>query len=288
MSLLEIPAYSSVADSVREAALKLRTSGTSVTISAPLDEYGIFSSALIEAAFLDAGIPYQRRLRNEPTPGRGTSVVIHGDRVSALPQIESNPLKFSIHPVEVDALIASGGDVRKGLLSPVAISAALSASISPSGNKTRNLLPWALVGNWLSEGLEYTYDPVYTVLRDYLCERGIIRVVALPEVIDVEPRTIPGIDSVALDAVRRRWSKFDLEGRAQSLSHLLKPLLHSETLSTARLEELGWHRILAPGWESDMASQIERFLVSWKSTDTSKRQLAGDAIDNLLRTGRLA
>ena len=116
MSLLEIPAYSSVADSVREAALKLRTSGTSVTISAPLDEYGIFSSALIEAAFLDAGIPYQRRLRNEPTPGRGTSVVIHGDRVSALPQIESNPLKFSIHPVEV------GNDCCLILLRRVSIS----------------------------------------------------------------------------------------------------------------------------------------------------------------------
>ena len=68
MSLLDLPAYSSVAKLLREAALKLRTAESAITIVAPLNEEGVFSSALLEGALLDAGIPYQRRLRESPQP----------------------------------------------------------------------------------------------------------------------------------------------------------------------------------------------------------------------------
>ena len=288
MSLLDLPAFSTAAPLLREAALKLRTADSSVTIAAPLDENGVFASALLEAALLDSGIPFQRRLREQPAPAKGPSIVIGNATVSQLKAIESDPLCIHLAPLEVNALTGSSGDTRRGVLSPIALAAALGNSISQSGTISRVLMPWILTGNWLSEGLEHTYDPVYTVLRDYLENEGHIRVVPMPEVPDVNPESLPGIDSVALGAVRDRWGQLDLEGRAQSLSHLLKPLLDSELPSTARLEELGWHRIMATGWEADLASQLVGFSKTWRDKPSERRRQASDAIDCLLRTGKLS
>ena len=287
MSLLDLPAYSSVAKLLREAALKLRTAESAITIVAPLNEEGVFSSALLEGALLDAGIPYQRRLRESPQPTKGPCIIIGQDSVSELPAISSDPLYIHLSPVEVDALLNRNGEARKGVMSTVALCAALGYSISAGGSMTRLLLPWALAGNWLSEGMEHTYDPVYTVLRDHLSSQGLIRVVPMPEVPDIDPDSMPGIESVALGAIRDRWGQLDLEGRAQSISHLLKPLLDSETPSTARFEELGWHRILSVGWERDMASQLTSFCRKWREQSETRRIQAGDAIDHLLRTGQL-
>ena len=69
MSLLDLPAFSSVAKILREAALKLRTAEAAITIAAPLNEARSIRLTLLEGALLDAGIPYQRRLRenqNQP------------------------------------------------------------------------------------------------------------------------------------------------------------------------------------------------------------------------------
>lgn len=287
MSLLDLPAFATAAPVLREAALKLRTSEYSLTIAAPLNESGIFASALLEAALLDAGIPYQRRLRENVEAAKGPSIVIDSAPVSQLQSIGTEPLCIHLAPLEVEALVASGGDSRRGILSPVALAAGLGNSISPSGSMSRLLMPWVLAGNWLSSGLEHTYDPVYTVLRDYLSNEGYIRVVPMPEVPDVHPDSLPGIDSVALGAVRDRWGQLDLEGRAQSLSHLMKPLLDAELPSTARLEELGWHRIMAAGWERDLASQLSAFTKSWRDNTSGRRRQASDTIDSLLRTGQM-
>tara|TARA_B110000438_G_scaffold263563_1_gene275639 strand:+ start:880 stop:1746 length:867 start_codon:yes stop_codon:yes gene_type:complete len=288
MTLLDLPVFATAAPILREAALKLRTVSSSVTIAAPLDETGIFTSALLEAALLDSGIPFQRRLREEPVPANGPSIVIGTNTTSEMRVIESDPLCIYLAPIEVNALISSGGDSRMGVLSPIALAAALGSSIAKSGTISRMLMPWTLTGNWLSEGLEHTYDPVYTVLRDYLASEGHIRVVPMPEVPDINPDSMPGVDSVALGAVRDRWGQLDLEGRAQSLSHLLKPLLDSELPSTARFEELGWHRVMAAGWEQDLASQLIGFSKSWRSTPSGRRRMASDSIDSLLRTGRIS
>ena len=164
MSLLDIPAFATAAPILREAALKLRTSESSLTIAAPLDESGIFASALLEASLLDAGIPYQRRLRDNPEAAKGPSIVVDSEPVTQLQSIGTEPLTIHLAPLEVEALVASGGDSRRGLLSPVALAAALGNSIAPSGSLSRLLMPWILAGNWLSSGLEHTYDPVYTCL----------------------------------------------------------------------------------------------------------------------------
>ena len=288
MSLLDLAAFESTASVLREAALKLRTVESSVTISAPLDENGIIAAAILEGALLDAGIPYQRRLRDNPAVSKGPSICLNSETSSKLQPVESNPLCIHICPVEVDALFASDGSARRGVLSTVGICAALAQSISPSGAMSRMLMPWALSGNWLSDAMEHTYDPVFTVMRDYLSKEGFIRVVPMPEVPEVNPESIPGVDIVALGAVRDRWGQLDLEGRAQSLSHLLKNLLASELPSTARLEELGWHRVMAAGWEQDLASQLTSFVQSWRDDPTTRRKQSGEIIDGLLRTGKMA
>ncbi|MDP6906846.1 MAG: hypothetical protein QF440_05460 [Candidatus Thalassarchaeaceae archaeon] len=286
MPLVDLPAFSSSASNLREAALKLRTNSSSVTIQAPISESGVFASAILEAALLDAGIPYQRRLRDELVLPTGPSVLISESVVSKLADITNAPLRIEHSPVEVDALIASGGDTRRGVISAVALAGALAELISPKGALTRLLRPWALAGNWISDAMEHTYDPVYTVLRDYLSGEGLINVVTLPEVPDVDYQSLPLVDAVAAQAVRDRWGQLDLEGRAQAISHLLKPQLSSETPSTARLEELGWHRIMYTGWERDLASQISIFQDEWRNS-SSKRSQANKAIDQLLKSGHL-
>ena len=82
MSLLDLPAFSSVAKILREAALKLRTAEAAITIAAPLNVQGVFASALLEGALLDAGIPYQRRLREKPEPAKGPCIVIGSEVTS--------------------------------------------------------------------------------------------------------------------------------------------------------------------------------------------------------------
>ena len=287
MSLLGLPALASVAPTLRKAALKLRTAAASITIIAPMNEVGVLSCALLEAALLDASIPYQRRIRDEGVAAKGPSILIGGIALTAPAAIGVDPLCIHLDPLEVDALVASGGDARRGVLSAVALAAALAECIAPDGAMTRLLRPWALAGNWLSDALEHTYDPVYTVLRDHLTEAEAFRVVALPEVPDVDPVSLPGIDAVAMEAVRDRWPRLDLEGRAQALCHLLKPLLEADLPSTARFEELGWHRILAIGWEMDIASQLAGFSEAWRAAAANRRRFANEAIDRLLRTGQL-
>ncbi|MCH2637878.1 MAG: hypothetical protein MKZ56_05895 [Candidatus Thalassarchaeum sp.] len=85
MSLLDLQAFTTASAVLREAALKLRTSDASVTISGSLDEPGVFASTLLEAALLDGGIPYQRRLRENPSAAKGPSIVIGSAPVSQLP-----------------------------------------------------------------------------------------------------------------------------------------------------------------------------------------------------------
>ena len=67
MTLLDLPVFSSAASTLREAALKLRTVSTSVTIAAPLDENGVFASALLEAALLDSEVFFHQWLSLQPS-----------------------------------------------------------------------------------------------------------------------------------------------------------------------------------------------------------------------------
>jgi hypothetical protein len=137
----------------------------------------------------------------------------------------------------------------------------------------------------MHSALDTTYDPVFTALRDIMVDEGSVRVVPLPEVIAPDIATTPWIEGIALEAVSSRWDSLDIEGRARSLSHLMRPILSQSTPSTSRMEELGWHRVIGIGWETDLASQILQSTRLWKQMPAS--EAAHHMVDLLLTTGQV-
>ena len=89
---------------------------------------------------------------------------------------------ITISEYVVEGLRGSSGDSRKGPLSTVAQAHFLATEINRSSERLRRLRPRILSGNWIGDSLDRTYDPVYSFLRDYLSEQGVIRVVPVTEV----------------------------------------------------------------------------------------------------------
>ena len=273
---------SEVADLISSAADSIRSNKSPVLLLAAPSLQGALASAPIEAALLDSGLPYRRRFKME-SPSDGPWIHILGPGDFSGPLLSEVPFNLSISNTVVDGLSGHQGDPRKGPLTVVAQAHALAEAISPQGQRTRRLRPWALSGNWLHSALDTTYDPVYSALRDILLEDGSIRVVPLPEVPKPNISNNSWIDPQALEAVSSRWDSLDMEGRARALSHLMKPGLSQSTPSTARMEEIGWHCVMGPGWQTDLAGQISSAATFWKSD--AAPIAATKVADSLLREG---
>jgi len=281
-TLLESEPLSGVADQISSAADLIRSNDSPVLLLAAPSLQGALAVAPIEAALLDSGLPYRRRFKMEsPTNPPWIHILGPGDFSGSV--LSNNPFSLSISGTVVDGLAGHQGDSRKGPLTAVAQAHALAESISPQGQRSRRLRPWALSGNWLHSALDTTYDPVFTALRDALVECGAIRVVPLPEVPNPNISNSSWIDSDAFEAVSSRWQSLDMEGRARALSHLMRPGLSLNTPSTARMEEIGWHCVMGPGWRTDLAGQIASAASFWKS-DTAA-VAANKVADSLIRDG---
>ena len=281
-TLLEAEPLAPVSEILSQAADQLRSSNTTILLLAAPSLQGALAIAPLEAALVDAGVPYRRRFRLE-APSEGSWVHILGPADESGPKLSSNPLQLSLAGTVVDGLTGHQGDSRKGPLTAVAQSHALAQAICPDGARIRRLRPWAISGNWLHSALDTTYDPVFTALRDALVQDGSIKVVPLPEVPEPNISASTWIDPAALDAVTSRWPSLDMEGRARALSHLMRPALSRSTPSTARLEEIGWHCVLGPGWSTDLAGQITSAAGLWKENPAAVA--AGRVTDSLLRRG---
>ena len=281
-TLLEAEPLAPVSEILSQAADQLRSSNTTILLLAAPSLQGALAIAPLEAALVDAGVPYRRRFRLE-APSEGSWVHILGPADESGPKLSSNPLQLSLAGTVVDGLTGHQGDSRKGPLTAVAQSHALAQAICPDGARIRRLRPWVISGNWLHSALDTTYDPVFTALRDTLVQDGSIKVVPLPEVPEPNISASTWIDPAALDAVTSRWPSLDMEGRARSLSHLMRPALSRSTPSTARLEEIGWHCVLGPGWSTDLAGQITSAAGLWKENPAAVA--AGRVTDSLLRRG---
>ena len=281
-TLLEAEPLAPVSETLSQAADQLRSSNTTILLLAAPSLQGALAIAPLEAALVDAGLPYRRRFRLE-APSEGSWVHILGPADESGPRLSSNPLQLSLSGTVVEGLTGHQGDSRKGPLTAVAQSHALAQAICPDGARIRRLRPWAISGNWLHSALDTTYDPVFTALRDALVQDGSIKVVPLPEVPEPNISASTWIDPTALDAVTSRWPSLDKEGRARSLSHLMRPALSRSTPSTARLEEIGWHCVLGPGWSTDLAGQITSAADLWKENPAAVA--AGRVVDSLLRRG---
>ncbi len=281
-TLLEAEPLAPVSETLSQAADQLRSSNTTILLLAAPSLQGALAIAPLEAALVDTGLPYRRRFRLE-APSDGSWVHILGPADESGPRLSSNPLQLSLSGTVVEGLTGHQGDSRKGPLTAVAQSHALAQAICPDGARIRRLRPWAISGNWLHSALDTTYDPVFTALRDALVQDGSIKVVPLPEVPEPNISASTWIDPAALDAVTSRWPSLDKEGRARALSHLMRPALSRSTPSTARLEEIGWHCVLGPGWSTDLAGQITSAADLWKENPAAVA--AGRVVDSLLRRG---
>ena len=281
-TLLEAEPLAPVSKTLSQAADQLRGSNTTILLLAAPSLQGALAIAPLEAALIDAGLPYRRRFRLE-APSDGSWVHILGPADESGPRLSLNPLQLSLSGTVVEGLTGHQGDSRKGPLTAVAQSHALAQAICPDGARICRLRPWAISGNWLHSALDTTYDPVFTALRDALVQDGSIKVVPLPEVPEPNISASTWIDPAALDAITSRWPSLDMEGRARALSHLMRPALSRSTPSTARLEEIGWHCVLGPGWSTDLAGQITSAAGMWKENPAAVA--AGRVTDSLLRRG---
>ena len=281
-TLLEAEPLAPVSKTLSQAADQLRSSNTTILLLAAPSLQGALAIAPLEAALVDTGLPYRRRFRLE-APAEGSWGHILGPADESGPRLSLDPTQLSLAGTVVEGLTGHQGDSRKGPLTAVAQSHALAQAICPDGARIRRLRPWAISGNWLHSALDTTYDPVFTALRDALVEDGSIRVVPLPEVPEPNISSSAWIDPAALDAVTSRWPSLDMEGRARALSHLMRPALSRSTPSTARLEEIGWHCVMGPGWSTDLAGQISSAAGMWKENPAAVA--AGRVADSLLRRG---
>ena len=255
-------------------------SSESVTLVSEPKLGQLLSLSFLEASFLDKGILYHRKvvenLNDFSTDEKNLCIFFS----------EENDLTNSgiyLKSQEIKINMGERNTSRIGKLDIVGISGCLALMIG--GERVKKLLALILAGNWLNSNLDYTYDPVFTSLRDSLKENGLISIVSIVDVQEPDLIELPGIDSVELNLLREDWKKIDLVEQSKRLSELVKPLL-TTSIGVARLEELIWHRIINLEWDSDLASQCSRAQRELNSS-TNKLVSASRLIDEIIMNAKL-
>ena len=272
--------FSSIREPFRNFASYVRNSKKKILLISKPNIRGALALAPIEAALLDSGIPYRRRFTDR-RPDSAPFVNVVGDIGKGT--ASNNGIVISEFIVE--GLKGSSGDSRKGPLSTVAQAHYLASEINTSSERLRMMRPWLLSGNWIGDSLDRTYDPVYSFLRDHLSEQGVIRVIPVTEVKSPELGILSWIEGTQLRGASDVWHTSDLEKREQIMGDLVKPILHSKAPSTTRLEELLWHCIIAPNWDSDLSSQI--FVANSFWENKTPLEAATDITDRLVSKGQI-
>lgn len=274
-TLLDLEAFAPISANLRSVSERLADSST-VSILIPSSITGAIASAILEAAMLDAEIPYRRRF--SPRKVSPPCIVI-SEKISENDQKSSiDPISLNISPIFSVGLRGFDGDPKRGMLSAVAQAAGLAELIAPGGNRTRNLRPWLLAGNWLGDSIDQGYDPIYSSLRNHLREEGSIRVVPLPEVDSPDLSELSQLDKEREESTRETWSALDADAKAEAMSTLVLPEVISDKISTTRLEELVWHRIIISNSDNDLHSIISQISGVFDGTTSSINQL----IDQLI------
>ena len=270
----ELDVFSPIREPFRNFAREVCDRKKKILLISQPNITGALAIAPIEAALLDSGLPYRRRFTNQ-SPDSETFVHVAQD--SGKGRTLNDGIVISEFVVE--GLRGSSGDSRKGPLCTVAQAHFLATEINPGSERLRRLRPWILSGNWIGDSLDRAYDPVYSFLRDYLSEQGVIRVVPVTEVESPESGNYPWIEDAELWRMTDIWQSSDLEKRERIMGELAMPIFNSKVPSTTRVEELLWHCVIAPNWESDLSSQIFRANSLW---DTKKPVEAANEIADLL------
>jgi len=281
----------SVCDKIKSASM--------VYLNAPCDLEGILAISHLEAACIDLDVRYSRRLVKSKlhTPhGEKQEVDAkkEGLTISIEPFEETWDCKdlkveeyVQILPLSVSVRMGSKKSERMGALDVVSQCAAIAANIAPNGTRVRRLRPFAICGQWLRDSLDNTFDPIHSSIRDVLRDEGSVSVVALPEVPVSAQGMIPNLSETMLKRLRKRWAKMDFESRGQAISELALPSLNDKVISTPRLEELFWHRLLIGGDEQDLYSQIHLVKSDWPSEEESIKSHSSTILRSLISQGKL-
>jgi hypothetical protein len=98
---------------------------------------------------------------------------------------------------------------------------------------------------------------------------------------------IPGLSERQLKRLTKVWPTMDVDQRSLALSELLLPCLMEKEISTPRLEELVWHRMMVGDAPMDLASQAHAIKKEWPEDETASKLFASSLLDGWLRSGFL-
>jgi len=274
-------------ESVFRSALPLYDGSRKVSLVAHSDLQGVLAMAQLEAAFIDSGLSFSRRFVSSrkqmvEVAAPFIKVTSFGDDDPGT-RLEDGGLVIS--PKEMEFDIGTSGNRRNGVIEQVAQCAVLAEMLSSGSPLIKRLRPWALAGAWLRDSMDTAFDAQYSRIKDLLCEEGSIRTVCIVEVEDCEVLGLSGISTSLLNRMRRRWDSMDLEQRSSAMSDLMLPALENEMPSTARIEELGWKRVLSKDWKMDLATMLHRAQQEWP--EGGDQLHSSRLLDGLLRTGEL-
>ena len=234
-----------------------------------------------EAGAVAASLAYRRQICDKKDQSCNSCIIISEDCETSW---DSDSQVLVLGEVSVDSVMGHDMKTRTGVLESTSQAAAVAALLAADGQRVRRLRGWACAGQWLRDTLDQVYDPVWTRLRDHLKDEGSVRILPLPEVEMVAEDELPGLSARALKRLRKAWPTMDHHLRSSALSELMMTVVRTSGQSAPRIEELGWHRVVAANWKSDLASQITRSARMWKERGASAA--AGELVDSLLRSGQ--
>lgn len=296
--LLETPFFDGSKERLQELASRMQKASM-LHLYAPSSLEGVLALGFLEAACLDAGYKYQRRFypgkhhrpRDEvltfesSSPGLGVLILSEEETWDSKDIKDDGPV--TLVPTSANVRLGAQNRNHHGALDCVIQASALAACMAPNGRRVRQMRPFSSLGLWMRGSLDTTIDPIHTAVLMHLKEEGSIRIVPLPEVKQPEPNMIPGLAERRLKKLHRAWATMDVEERTQALSELVLPCLVETTLSTPRLEELVWHRMLVGDEDVDLASQAFAAQGKWPEALSDERLHASKLIDHWIQTGNL-
>ena len=291
--LRKAPLFASLNDVIDDAVAFLQSDSLLLVTTADLTS--ILALGFLESALLDRGISYSRRILppNSHIPPDEVNLIPKQSGVNVLfidpwNRVEkNNDHTFIIAPKPVEVEFRNSSTARRGRVDAVLQCAVIAYALATNGTRTKRCRPYAGCGQWMMESLDTTIDPIHTIVRDFLRDEGTIQVLPLPEIPDASVDMIPLASSRRLKRLKKLWMEMDAPKRAQALSEFSLPLLSSEGLSTARLEELIWKRMRIPNESTDLATSLYRLTKAWPEQADAAVRHAGRLADEILKTGRL-
>lgn len=260
----------------------------SLIIETSSDLQSVLALAQIEAACLDSGIPYRRHLTKPHREGMEEStadlLILPFEEASDSITLDDKPIRLV--PLMSSVTHGVSTKERPGVIDVVCSAACVAMMIAPDGERVRRLRHLLITGSWLRSSLDSGLDSMYTHLKDLLRDEGSVRVVPITEVAQPDLSVLPEVSPRMITRLAKLWQEMDFEQRSMALSEVMLPTLRS-SMSSARIEELGWQRMLPAGNELDIASQLSTVEREWSDSVQDDVLFASILTDRIISSGNL-